>query len=1210
MDNLPSNGTRTFESLEIDESLRQCCDALVELARFDLQEVVAPLFASLERQQSTRSGRKEHVQSETFLARVISACLQCQPKPSVLAETSNGDKTFSDRLALKALTCAMAMIELPSSEVISSPNKAVSRSAKRTMSSPNITTTLSLYTQDLRLQREQQEHAKVIVSFISAVNWPISFNYFSRILSSVDEAEEEYNKKAQALAWLTLTVSRLEGVMSLVCSKIVSLRKSSQCLLAMYFDTAILTWIEHNPHQFHESVIDRRRFSSNSDVIFELVLDLAQEQKRKLHLWPVLSTLLMCFPDEPSDTRKSSRKQFLELLLKSRTGKESVAVFEAHTRILSIASLVSIGGTLYMENTLVEIMGRLSNNLVDLRSYVDQDLFLAKKMLLAMSKLGFHEQVRQILISWLDDRPTSPSRVQAIHVVSELLADDSALENPGLATTLAGIAPRIRELFFTSALAPRVTDRDTRHSSRALGRDLARGLLEVFCFSPALLGAKSISRYITTVVASVMHCLAEEKEATRSLAGKLLQETQKSDCVQGRLFNRPMHSLNAEDFLPVWSSFSSMIIIAIAKRLLATDLDLEHINFLLACLSSALRQRQQTLNLYQGLLATSVFIQEHIAMQITVESSLLVLTCHPDPVISTEAAKSCDLLLQELGLLQEIYKSLGSEQPVLNNNAKLFKALSREVFVTHGRNATQRKITKCLLDGSATPGLADAWLNIYTRWKDITEKFFQCQPSPASVIEDDVRREWLNYTGFLCATGRFKRYAVEAPPVIDFVRTTCQVLNSPDALLRESCAIAIGRELHQSLYGSMLIQMRKLATTMRDSNGVLIVRDRNSSLTENLMLMMKGFFDRIECFLGHKDGSEIGGLMLTFGDYMQSCGISSLRMRYCQLCEAFAQKRDLLCVHNEYELCRSLCNHLARWIPDRTSDTLQERQPRDMHLPCLAAMSILTDGLRLDHDTRDPLPQVFASLQTLLEFCIPLLHKWSHATKESNMESNRMMIMTMLKNTLLSNQASILTPFIQSCHDADPLVQQVFLQLLIDVVVREKSGIRVIKSTLDLLEEVFQRMSSNDWVLPAMLDSCLGGSSFDSLAEALLHLFESHGKTAYQGLRPISARSTLFLLTIRAEISMCDTDGELFRRNSALTRLWNLYIRRYCESYVEETLEGPLTILARRPDDYSMEIDPARESNEEVRLLNLLHLKETCSTFIDGICASAPKLSP
>ena len=1178
---------------------------MVDLACFELQEVLAPLFASLERLQAA-SNTEVQLQSQLILVRIISQCLDRHQANLHI----NEKQSFADRLALKALTCASSLLNLCTISALPTLSKEkifVKGSRPAASLLENRATTVC----DTVIPEELRQHAQLIVKHISRLAWPIAFNYFDKIIANVDETEDDYNQQLSYLCWLHLDVPRLEQLLGLLVRVLPTMKKTSQLVLAGALDCAILAWLEKHPTQFHQSVQDSRKFAHAGQTIFEILQDLAQEPKRRRLLWPMLATLVMCFPDSVHDSKRNSKKQFLDYIIRPKPGKDTVAVLEAQTRMLYFASLVSSQGNMYMVATVTEIASNVRATIDEVRVLVEQGIFSAVQLLIALSALQFDELVYSILSSWLEKDGINPANIQVINVITQLNLHPQTNRYVSCIESFSGLAPMIcgKLVDFMERCTGPAPVLIVRPQDFPLDLEMGHALLKLLCLDPKLVFSEAIFKRIPALTTSLLYSIASDKPESKALGGRLAMEYHKAACLDGMLFDRRIHNMSPAEYMPIWCAISHDILQGLATHLSTSALESEQIKFRLGVLTDCLRERSKSLAERSALAKLICAAQGQSSLRDAIEKSLLILTCHADPLVAASAAKACVLLLEEIDIQREYGCSTTYNKTP--TNTELFRALAKEVFLTQGRNATQRKITKCLLDTACmTAGLAQAWTEIYGQWRESTQIILVSHVENASMVEDDVRRQWQNHTAFLCAAGRMERFTKAQVTALPFLECLVEALVAPDALLREACTVIISRDLHLSMCSALLVQMQSLISTMKDSNGVLIVRNRNSALAENLIIIMKGLFERLTTFLERSDGLDIGSIMLTLGRYMELSNSQSLRFRFCQLCDIVARQCDLLLLSSESDFKRSLCNILVRWIPEGPHASYQGRVSRDMVLPCLKAIAKLTENMFLKPDSHSSDIQVFASQESFLFFAKPYLMDWVGAEPESPQAANLALLTTSLRNVLCANQDHVFQSYLECCYHQSPAVQSVFLGILQAVVGDGGTSRLVAVPTAELHANLLEHFMRDPFCLPALLESCSSIVAFEQLASAFINLFEAHNTLQQHGSMLISSRALLFYLMINTEVGICDTEGELFRRNSSLSRVWNLYMRKFGDGYVKSTLLEPLQALAARDEDYSIEIDPERIIDQSQVLQNLQHMSETCASFVEAICSSGPQLPP
>ena len=1198
--------------LEADEILQNLQCTLIDVATFDIQIVLNELFGVLTkvyRSAPRESQQSDKVASQRYLLRLISLCAAAGLRSGAIIE---------DVLASKAVSICMSILTTlsPSND---SASDGPQRSDNRASQLPRLlerSISRSTVFRDFEAEVEEEACIRTLTALLSDTNPIPTLKRICEFLKQpyLEDDEACYNKKLGLLAFLTLDLSSIEILLSAIAGVFGSLLRSSQLIVAATLQISIGHWLEQRPEELWSfSSPSRRQLSLTGVKLFNPLYDHAESSRRKAIVWPLLAYLILLYSDadlsslSKSDTPKFS--QYLQGLAKASHTKMGGLAFESYEILLYAASRTPLSQKSVLVDMLPGILSVLPHFQQFVREFILSGTVKSPRRLVCscfrLRDIDDSNYATDLLLSWLGDE-SSPIKFEALLCIKDILAEHlNGPRQEHLKIMLRRTRPLIIKIFSI------ITPSDLLLQPNAMSEKLqaSRALIEVLHWSPdAFLSSVFDENHqdeLRTVETAILTCLASDDIDVTKGFSKLVIDMHNPAVFEGNLLSisadrQYPRDKFAQAVWPDWIHLSSSVICATMEQINGIfSTDVPRMKSLLDLLIRMMQGRIATLARNSNLLGTANDLTEHTRICNALEITLLTLSTHVDTSVVTSAISACNLLTQEDGL----YARIGLSRQSASAVGLLYSDNTQEKYPILGRNALQRKVRTSLRVARDSPNLRKAWKLVYDRWSKLTDSLFDDKQQSMHNQQDQEQVEWLNYTGFLAASARLED-TEDDRPVLTFIERFQEVfIQSHTEFISEACAEILGAEVHLSLYISVLHKIHLLIGAMKDSKGVLIVRTRNTILVEQIILICRGLFDRLDTFLPLKDGINVGEVLLELAHYLDLCSGLNLRsqLRFCHLCEAFAVKLEFLAVLRESSTRRRLCNYLASWIiRPRANGQDLEKLARDTNTACLKALIQLTRDLRLAPEPSSTGMQIAGDLGTYVKFVLPWLALPSDEHTTFNSGTLRPLFLQMTVHILAANRRLALGTFISLCYHEDFNVCAAFTSVIATRL--QEGGVAAFKSlsSIELYLAVWKIISSDSNLLTAILD---GSPASASPIEPLLDFFE---------LRDASTH--FFSMVVETESALCDQESELWRRNSAATRLFAALMRRYGGQYLRETLQGPLEILAHRNDDYSMDLDSSRMTNIDPQTLavvlakNKRNIEETCQQFIDAICGSVARV--
>ncbi|GAC96962.1 RasGAP group protein [Pseudozyma hubeiensis SY62] len=149
------------------------------------------------------------------------------------------------------------------------------------------------------LQTRIYRLASQVVFHLSSSNWVVVNarlrNRLYYLSSTIEEAPS--TAELRLLECSNFQRSRLANILQEVGTSFPQLKRSAQYTIALTLRRAIWSWIQYHPAEFVSLATNNRRFEGSPDVVFDQVYALADNTKRKIAFWPLLTSLLILCPD-------------------------------------------------------------------------------------------------------------------------------------------------------------------------------------------------------------------------------------------------------------------------------------------------------------------------------------------------------------------------------------------------------------------------------------------------------------------------------------------------------------------------------------------------------------------------------------------------------------------------------------------------------------------------------------------------------------------------------------------------------------------------------------------------------------------------------------------------------------------------------------------------------------------------------------------------
>ncbi len=195
-----------------------------------------------------------------------------------------------------------------------------------------------------------EPYVKVIAEFVSAANWPASFDYVRSAIRNKRATGPAQTNSTQSLAmseddrtllvtlkflsYLWVDAQKLGLVMQELSSTFLHFRRMYQNTVALVAPLLIFKWIERYPWEFVRLHSQHRKLDGGPDTLADMTHSLGDNGRRRSSLYPFQTTLLMLVPEvfevasnlrDVKGGNMAKRVAFLEGLRKGLRNKNETA---------------------------------------------------------------------------------------------------------------------------------------------------------------------------------------------------------------------------------------------------------------------------------------------------------------------------------------------------------------------------------------------------------------------------------------------------------------------------------------------------------------------------------------------------------------------------------------------------------------------------------------------------------------------------------------------------------------------------------------------------------------------------------------------------------------------------------------------------------------------------------------------------------------------
>lgn len=138
-----------------------------------------------------------------------------------------------------------------------------------------------------------------VIEYLTASNWSLAYNIMQNKLrylrtTASDDVEAS---GLQFMAHMWLNSKKLSLIIQEISQTFLPLHKSTQNIIATVLPDAIHNWIDTNPRDFVELHMTQRKLEGGAEMLFDIAMQLQDNNKRRSILWPLQTALVLLMPD-------------------------------------------------------------------------------------------------------------------------------------------------------------------------------------------------------------------------------------------------------------------------------------------------------------------------------------------------------------------------------------------------------------------------------------------------------------------------------------------------------------------------------------------------------------------------------------------------------------------------------------------------------------------------------------------------------------------------------------------------------------------------------------------------------------------------------------------------------------------------------------------------------------------------------------------------
>ncbi|RPA79455.1 hypothetical protein BJ508DRAFT_415934 [Ascobolus immersus RN42] len=633
-----------------------------------------------------------------------------------------------------------------------------------------------------------------VFEYLSASNWSLIYSTLQSKLKLLRSSSPDDNDAniLQFIAYVWINMRKLSLIIQEISQNILVLRKPSQNVLATLLAQTIFKWIENNPRDFVALHMSQRKLEGGADVLFDNFNTMSDNSKRRAHLWPLQTALLLLLPDAfkvaagmaeskaQTITRKVHFLEFLRKALKTRLSDVAapclVSICQAASHFRPNPDCAILSFAYDVKNEMKDEIFKRQPSSGDYEALIERDVMA--KAFVSLCRLNLNSVIDGLVPRLLEKSAPLAFKITVFEGCAALA---QAEDGDNYIRLFQTIAPDIRELFHVLAAARKqmslnagngISPKDSMASSRpnqqnfysssndAIGNtELLYQMLELLKHKPHVLydttfDQRAKDNWDSTferISSSLLILLGDEDETIRTATAVLCRGLIGPGCTS--IIQKQVQAgivVAQKTQLYFWRGTSAVCHL-LSRRMLEADFRDPSLKHTLELVHQYLDTRVQLLRTHKEMAIGIHHIAERTISNVSLEVSLLVLLCSTDLDTCSTTTHTIALLCEE-GKLTENMEDLRESNLTVMRNFSVYSELSLQSFRITGPVAFQKRLRRLLSKMTTpSPGILTAWEAVFMRWRELC-KMFMGKGHPSDP-DEKLHNEWRNYSGFLASVG-------------------------------------------------------------------------------------------------------------------------------------------------------------------------------------------------------------------------------------------------------------------------------------------------------------------------------------------------------------------------------------------------------------------------------------------------------------------------
>eukprot|EP01113_Clastostelium_recurvatum_P009144 TRINITY_DN1436_c0_g1_i2.p1 TRINITY_DN1436_c0_g1~~TRINITY_DN1436_c0_g1_i2.p1 ORF type:complete len:2696 (+),score=879.69 TRINITY_DN1436_c0_g1_i2:238-8325(+) len=845
-----------------------------------------------------------------------------------------------------------------------------------------------------------QHNAGSLLFQLSASNYEVVFSKILETLHtiSIGKESEDVLNQLMLLEYFNLNSKRLSELVDRINKYIAHFRKErQQLLLAQTLRKAIWNWIGNYPMEFVGLCQSGARLPGPADQIFDIVDGWAKKASVKNVFWPVQTMLFILCPDvmlkvilnkeKTNDT--TLKEKFLESLKSAlKTGKVADAAAVCYVDICKAATFVSKSDMSALRYLVPSIELELRERLFDPKGdRAGSDVDLMTDCLVALFRISPRKALSTLFPDCIVAEAPLHFKMVLVKGLLRIVQEGDQLPwTPTISEVYATMCGPLRVLFLDFVQSARsygalktATDKKSKAQFENVEKELEilTLLIKLFHHDPTLALSPLPSKTAAQTIENTRSIMSGLSFCSSFFAiPELYQSAAQALLSFHTVTNIERWAYPARDQAPqtpstVFWEVEAAVNTGLASALIEQrDIKTSEIQHLVTLVEEILIRRNAFLERSKDLYRSLVNIKDVRLQGIArLEQALLIHLCCGETDICSKAATCFGLLCDEIDILGQMHVN---ENDSIVMNYTVYRKLSTAGVLQTGRQHQQRVIRNLLRRTEAqSTGNFAAWEEVLVRWKEYTpvlqlgeeiEKARKLGTLPSMFTHKsiaDIKQEWQNYLGFLCALstvalGKETTVRVQEKPsgllrkaatnekvikVIDpFLTELVGLVTSDDAFIRETIMAVSGVSFSPASFPVLFSALGEEVRSFFGDAGQFDFNPRSILFVDQAIGIVKHILE-----MPHEADdlsliTSFESLILLFVKFVSQLVINSVSFRIkknlCALLEVMMTQRQYISFLRETEFRNTLVDAVMEWTSDfvlKSGGTLTSSMPDVSH---------------------------------------------------------------------------------------------------------------------------------------------------------------------------------------------------------------------------------------------------------------------------------------